>query len=148
MANSNHVIILVDDDEEERMFFSEALQELKVEAELLLFENGHKLMDYMAKFDQISVHIFLDLNMPKLSGLECLKKLRELSQSNNSFITIYSTSSSHQDIENAYVNGANCYLKKPSTFKDLKKLIQKAIDEGYSNNGKQLPRDNFFLNNF
>ena len=124
-------IILVDDDEDDRLLFSEALEELKLDVSFLMFENGLKLIDYLKQLDQyIGTHIFLDLNMPVISGMDCLKKLREFTDSTSPFVTMYSTSSSPLDVEQAYKFGANGYLQKPSCFNTLKESLQKSILAG------------------
>ncbi len=135
MGTQKIKIILVDDDEDDRQFFAEAFEELQLDASILLFEDGLKLLDYISQADHyFGTHIFLDLNMPILSGMDCLKKLREFTGTNNPFVTIYSTSSLPSDIKEAYKNGANGYLPKPSSFTKLKELLHKAILAGITNN--------------
>jgi len=147
MQQGLNKVILVDDDIDDRDMFAEAFEDLKVKAELLLFEDAQKFIEYLAKIERhLPTYVFLDLNMPVLSGMDCLKMLREKLEINDIFITIYSTSSSQHDIETAYLNGANGYLKKPTSFHELKDLIRKAIMAGFSNNGKQLKKEEFVLN--
>ena len=137
----------MDDDEDDRLVFSMALKTLGGYYELLSFEDGNKLMDYIEKVgNDLSTIIFLDLNMPRISGIECLKLLQKKLKLDDSFITIYSTSSSEKDIAAAYQNGANGYLKKPTCFNKLQNLINKVISVGNTNKGQQLPKDQFVLN--
>lgn len=140
-------IILVDDDEDDRDLFAEAFQSLNLGSDLLLFKSGQELLDYIQQIDHlITTHIFLDLNMPAISGMEILRHLRKTMKAHNLFITIYSTSSSPNDVENAYKNGASGYLRKPSSFQQLCDLICKAIKVGVSHRGKQLAKNEFVLN--
>lgn len=140
-------IILVDDDEDDRDLFAEAFQSLNIDSDLVLFKSGQELLDYIQKIDHlITTHVFLDLNMPAISGMEILRHLRKTIKANNIFITIYSTSSSPIDVENAYKQGASGYLRKPSTFQQLCDLICRAIQVGVSHRGKQLARNEFVLN--
>ncbi|CAH8283076.1 response regulator receiver domain-containing protein [Mariniflexile fucanivorans] len=130
----NIKIILVDDDEDDRMLFTEAFEELKLNANLFVFENGNKLLNFLKEVDDyMGTHIFLDLNMPVISGMECLKKIREFTDRNIPLVTIYSTSSAQADIEEAYKLGANGYLIKPSSYSILKESLEKSILEGISN---------------
>ena len=140
-------IILVDDDEDDRDLFSEAFENVKVQAELLLYKNGQELIDCIDEIDRsIPTFIFLDLNMPVLSGMEVLKRLKSTLCLKNIFVTMYSTSSSENDVESAYLNGANGYLIKPSSFNQLTRLILKTLTIGSDHTGKQLPKDKFMLN--
>lgn len=147
MTKEIHKIILVDDDEDDRDLFAEAFENLKVQAELLLFESGQELLDRIDEIEgSIPTYIFLDLNMPYISGMEVLKRLRKTLGLEHFFVTIYSTSSSESDINSAYRNGANGYLMKPSSFNQLKALIARTLTVGSEIGGKQLPKDKFLLN--
>lgn len=124
-------ILLADDDADDRQFFSEAINELKMEYTLTLFKDGKELMDYLEhpeNDDEDIPHIlFLDLNMPCKTGMDCLKEIRENSKYKNLSIAIYSTSSSEKDIEETFIGGANIYIKKPNDFATLKKVIKDVI---------------------
>jgi CheY-like chemotaxis protein len=127
-------IILVDDDQDDRELFSDALEELKLNTTFLSFENGILALDYLRKIDDfLETHIFLDLNMPILSGMECLKLLREFTLTPNPFITIYSTSAVPLTMEEAYKYGANGYLQKPTNFTILKESLHQSILGGVIN---------------
>ncbi len=140
-------IILVDDDPDDRDIFSDAFHTLKIQAELLLLESGQQLMDYIDKIDlSIPTIVFLDLNMPVVSGLDCLKYLREKQTNTDFFITIYSTSASQTDVEKAYFHGANGYIKKPSGFHQLQDMMLRIIKTGFKVKGEQLPKGEFLLN--
>lgn len=139
-------IILVDDDEDDRDLFAEAFQSLNLKSDFVQFKNGQELLDYIKEIDHsIATLVFLDLNMPIISGMEVLKQLRKTLNINDVFITIYSTSSSQKDVENAYNFGANGYLRKPSNFQHLCKLIYKAIDTVTTNRGNEMAKEEFVL---
>lgn len=64
-------ILLCDDDEDDRMFFSDAMKELKMQNVLTVFETGIELMNYLHHPDTLLPHIlFLDINMPCKTGLD------------------------------------------------------------------------------
>ena len=88
-------IILADDDEDDRLFFTDAFSELKINTKVNTFKDGVELMDYLSNPDSVLPHIlFLDLNMPKKNGIECLHEIKSEERFNDIAIAIYSTSSS------------------------------------------------------
>ncbi|MGB3142748.1 MAG: response regulator [Maribacter sp.] len=147
MVSTDLTIILVDDDIDDRDFFSDALKGSKTHSELFLFDSGHKLIQHLSMNQTNStIILFLDLNMPGMSGLDCLKHLKNRFDAKIIFTVIFSTSSSSNDIDSAYNSGANCYLVKPVSFSKLKELIFKGIITAKKNIEHQLPRERFVLN--
>lgn len=85
-------------------------------------------MEYLQKKDAVMPHfIFLDLNMPGKSGIECLTEIRNIKKFDTIAIVIYSTSSYKIDFEETFRLGANRYVVKPNDFHSLKKTLEKAI---------------------
>lgn len=139
-------ILLCDDDEDDRMFFSDAMKELKMQNVLTVFETGLELMDYLHHPDTLLPHIlFLDINMPCKTGLECLKEIREHAKFKDLVIAIYSTSSTEEDIETTFTNGANIYIRKPSEFEKLKKTIHHILNLNWQYHTAGLNKETFFL---
>ena len=143
--DSMHILI-ADDDEDDRTFFSEAMMELKMNNKLTLFNDGKDLMDYLSCPDIVMPHIlFLDLNMPYMSGFECLKEIRADDRFKDVSIAIYSTSSSEKDIEDTFVEGANIYIKKPNDFSNLKKVIKEVVNINWQFHSSGLNKETFFF---
>ncbi len=139
-------VVLADDDEDDRLFFTEAFENTKIKTKVETYNDGVELMDALLQSDLITPNIlFLDLNMPKKSGLECLKEIKKLDKFKDMAIAIYSTSASEEDIENTFINGANIYIKKPSDFKTLKKILSDVITINWQYHTCDLNRDTFFL---
>ena len=139
-------VVLADDDEDDRLFFTEAFEELKIKTKVETYIDGVALMNALADADTFIPNIlFLDLNMPKKSGLECLKEIKKNSRFKDMAVAIYSTSASEEDIENTFVNGANIYIKKPSDFKTLKKVLSDVVTINWQYHTNGLNRDNFLL---
>jgi CheY-like chemotaxis protein len=145
--NENYInVVLADDDEDDRLFFSEAFDELKINTKVSTFNDGVYLMDYFNSEDAILPQVlFLDLNMPRKSGLDCLKEIRADEKFKDVAIAIYSTSSSEEDVENTFVLGANIYIKKPSDFKSLKKVLSDVVTLNWQYHTNGLNKDNFLL---
>lgn len=146
LSQSQMQILLCDDDEDDRMFFGEAVKELKVQNVLKVFENGLELMDYLHHPETMLPHIlFLDVNMPCKIGLECLKEIRENTKFKDLVIALYSTSSSEEIIEETFANGANIFIKKPADFVKLKKAIHHVLNINWQYHTAGLNKETFFL---
>lgn len=139
-------VVLADDDEDDRLFFTEAFDELKITTRVHTYKDGVELMDALNTTEAALPNIlFLDLNMPKKSGFECLVELKKDKKFDNIAIAIYSTSASEEDIENTFVNGANIYIKKPNDFNDLKKVLTEIVTTNWQYQTNGLNRDTFLL---
>lgn len=139
-------ILLADDDEDDRAFFSEAIQELKMNNKLTLFKDGNELMHYLVHPDIRLPHVlFLDLNMPGKTGIDCLKEIRANNRFKDVSIAIYSTSCSEKDIEDTFIEGANIYITKPNDFSSLKKVIQEVVNMNWQFHSSGLNIETFFF---
>ncbi|MBP0905514.1 response regulator [Mariniflexile gromovii] len=146
MPNDYIHIILADDDEDDRLFFTDAFDELKMNTKVNTFNDGVELMDYLNSEDAILPNVlFLDLNMPLKNGIECLNEIKANSKMSDIAIAIYSTSASEEDIEETFVLGANIYIKKPSSFKQLKKVLAEVVSMNWQYHTNSLNKDNFLM---
>lgn len=146
MQEDHILITLADDDEDDRLFFTDAFEEIKIKTVVNTVKNGKELLDFLNHPETILPSIiFLDLNMPILNGIDCLKEIKLNDKFKEIVIAIYSTSSSDQDIENTFVLGANIYIKKPSSFNDLKKILSEVIVINWQYHTNGLNKDNFLL---
>lgn len=140
-------ILLVDDDPDEHLLFQDALKELRGAPKLVYARDGQQLMQFLndAKAE-LPVVIFLDLNMPRMNGFECLQEIRKSSKLNRIPIVIFSTTSQSQAIDKVYEQGANYYIRKPNTFAMLKEVIERMLEIDWSINKDQPAKENFVLN--
>ncbi|QZK90887.1 MULTISPECIES: response regulator [Flavobacterium] len=139
-------ICLADDDEDDRLFFTDAFDELKINTKVSTFNDGVELMDFLHHPDSILPNVlFLDLNMPKKNGQECLLEIKKDEKFNDIAVAIYSTSSSEEDIELTFINGANIYIKKPNDFERLKKILSEVVTLNWQYHTSGLNKDNFLM---
>lgn len=139
-------IILADDDEDDRLLFTDAFEEMKINTKVNTFNDGVELMDYLNNPNAVLPNVlFLDLNMPKKNGIECLNEIKKNARFNDIAIAIFSTSSSEEHIEETFVQGANIYIKKPSDFATLKKVLSDVVTINWQYYTSGLNRDNFLL---
>ncbi|MCL8008770.1 response regulator [Gelidibacter japonicus] len=146
MRENYTYVVLADDDEDDRLFFTEAFEELKMQTKVDLYKDGVDLMNALNQSDSKLPNIlFLDLNMPMKSGIECLKEIKSNPRFKDIAIAIYSTSASEEDIEDTFVSGANVYIKKPNDFNILKKILSDVVTMNWQYQTSGLNRDNFLL---
>ena len=146
MQHDSIRITLAEDDEDDRLFFTDAFEEFKINTIVNTLNNGRELLNYLEHPETILPNIiFLDLNMPILNGMECLKEIKQNNKFNDIAIAIYSTSASDQDVENTFVLGANIYIKKPSNFNELKKILSDVVIINWQYHTNDLNKDNFLL---
>lgn len=121
-------ILLVDDDADDRELFCEAIAEIAPETTCYTAVNGKKALAMLDNkvLDTPDI-IFLDVNMPIMTGWECLKILKEKEEYKNIPVIIYSTTSRSNDVDRALQLGALNFYTKPADYKDLKKGLQKLI---------------------
>ncbi len=141
-------IWLADDDEDDRTFFQDALKEINVATELSFSNDGVELMNVLNHTVEAPPPphvIFLDLNMPRKNGFECLKEIRSKPKLKAIPIVIFSTTANDADITKSYHYGANFYLCKPRTFPHLKMALEKVLKDDLWKYQTQTPRENFFV---
>ena len=146
MQHDSLHILLADDDKDDRLFFKYAMEELKIKTTVTTVNDGVQLMEYLKQPDGLLPHVvFLDLNMPRKGGFECLKEIRSDKKFKDLSIAIYSTSGSEKDIEESFVQGANVYITKPNDFNSLKKILAEVININWQYHTCGLNRENFLL---
>jgi CheY-like chemotaxis protein len=147
MENGLIKVLLADDDEDDRLLFREAFNEIKIKTKVITVNDGEELMDRLIRNGHELPHIlFLDLNMPRKNGIECLLEIKRTESLKDIPIAIYSTSASEEDIEETFVKGANVYIKKPNDFGTLKKILEEVITINWQYNTSGLNKDTFLLN--
>lgn len=131
--NSSRFIYQADDDNDDREFFADAVLEIDPGVVLRQAPDGMHLMDSLLalSISELPEFIFLDINMPGKSGLECLAEIRNsagiLKEVN---IVMLSTSSDPENIRRASELGATFYAVKPSCFERLKSLLEEVLSMG------------------
>ncbi len=139
-------IVLTDDDKGDRLLFKEIIKEMPEKTLVKTLDNGVQLMDYLNNNNKVLPDLlFLDLNMPQKSGMECLKEIRRNGEYDDMAIAIYSTSNFDKDIDQTFEEGANIYITKPSDFEELKKVLNKAVSFSRQEKDFGFNKENFVL---
>jgi CheY-like chemotaxis protein len=127
------VILMADDDEDDILLIQEALRKCRVANRFHTVTDGEELMDFLKHRGRFSdpekaprPHIILlDLNMPKKDGRQVLREMKEDLELKPIPVVILTTSQVDKDIIEAYANGANSYITKPTTFEGLCDFIRR-----------------------
>ena len=125
--NKGFELLLADDDQDDCLCFEDALSELSVQAELTTINNGEALLSLLSTKDELPDALFLDLNMPRKNGADCLAEIRKSEKFKDLPVIIYSTSYQPEIAMQLFEQGANYYIRKPKVFASLKKVIHRAI---------------------
>ena len=121
-------ILLVDDDFDDRELFVEALTLVDKNSQVTTLDGSEGLMSHLDKLEKLPDYVFLDLNMPRKSGKECLREIQRTDRFRSMKIVIYSTSINPRDVMETYEYGAFCFVQKPNSFAELKNVIRKVIN--------------------
>ena len=139
-------ILLVDDDTDDCLFFKEALDELLIKTHLTSVHDGEQLMIYLAETSRELIDVmFLDINMPRKNGFECLAEIKQNEKLKDLPVIIFSTSYEQEVVNSLYESGAHYFIRKPSEFAQFKKIIYHTLLLIVQENTSRPPRGNFVL---
>jgi CheY-like chemotaxis protein len=110
---------LVDDDEDDREIFTIALSDLGENIECVLASDGMDALQKLRSSESLPDFIFLDLNMPRMDGKECIAEIKKDNRLYDIPVVIYSTSSSSRDRADAARLGAMHFFTKPPSISAL-----------------------------
>ncbi|MEL1244986.1 response regulator [Flavobacterium sp. DGU11] len=139
-------ILLAEDDQDDRRFFKKVFDSLKINHSLSMCEDGPELMAYLDDSHILPHIIFLDINMPGKSGMECLREIRSDSRLRDTTVAMYSSLSSPAAVEEAFIAGANIFIRKPNDFDDLKKILCDVMYMNWQYVTDGLNRENYMIN--
>ena len=127
MGTSAITLLLADDDIDDCMFFKDALEELPLATNLTTISDGVELMRYLTSQGDLPDVIFLDLNMPRKNGYECLSEIKQNFRLAAVPVIIYSTSFDTEVVDLLFEKGARHYIRKPGDFSKIKEVIHRAL---------------------
>ncbi|HET6361754.1 MAG TPA: response regulator [Gemmatimonadota bacterium] len=116
-------ILLVEDSEDDVELTRRALKKNNLTNPLVVARDGQEVLDYLLGGDDdrgaaqdLPAIVLLDLQLPKVSGLEVLRKLRAAKRTSLLPIVILTSSKEERDLVDGYASGANSYIRKPVDF--------------------------------
>jgi len=127
------IILIVDDDDDDREMFREALQLVDDQAKCIAAEDGVAALHILrTQPDNLPDFIFLDLNMPRMDGKQCLVAIRQTDHLRDIPVIIYTTSKHPQDIEDTKKLGATHFISKPFYFDEICASISYVLSKDWS----------------
>jgi CheY-like chemotaxis protein len=122
-------ILLADDDKDDRKLFKDILDELPLSTDLTIVFNGEQLMQLLHERAELLPDVlFLDLNMPRKNGFDCLKEIKQSEKLKLLTVIVFSTSYDPELVNQLYRNGAQYYIRKPNSYAKLKNDILHALN--------------------
>lgn len=125
LPSMNKTFFIADDDPDDQEFFMDALKSICGTCTLLQAYNGEEALHVLeSQLMTPPDFIFLDLNMPKLSGKQCLEEIRKNKTLRDVPVIIYTTSSLTKDKEESLKLGATQFMVKPTSIHVLKRELE------------------------
>lgn len=128
------LVYLIDDDKEDQYFFSLALKRIDIEVSCEFANSGIEAIQKFASDPGFRPdYIFIDVNMPVMSGIECLTELRKPGGLSNTPIYLYSTSNDPGISKNCVKLGATAVLQKMSSINEIRDVLNTILS------GQEIP---------
>ena len=122
-------ILLIDDDRDDAELFKEALSELDASIGFEHYEDSKEgLRTLLERRNGLPDIIFLDINIPLVSGWQCLTEFKKSDHLKDIAVIMFTTSSQPRERELAKELGAEGFITKPSDYKTLKTMLASVIE--------------------
>jgi CheY-like chemotaxis protein len=122
------IILLIEDDTIEIMKFNRVLKTLGLHHKVIEAHNGQEALEILKMKEVIPDIIILDLNMPKINGIEFLRILKEDDYLKYIPAVILTTSNNHTDVLECYKIGISGYVLKPLKYDDYIERVKRMLD--------------------
>lgn len=124
------VIYIVDDDQDDRLLFRETINDINKNIKIVEFDNGHEFLTKIGNYSVLKVDLLLlDMNMPKMNGIETITAFRSQSQFADIPAVMLSTTNNTDLIDLAYKSGINYFSTKPISTNELEILMVKLLND-------------------
>lgn len=126
--NRKMVILLVEDNPDDEELTRLAFQESRLLNEVVVVRDGAEALDYLldpnGKGHVLPNLVLLDLKLPKVDGLEVLRRLRQAPRTRLLPVVVLTTSKEESDLVNSYNLGCNSYIRKPVVFTEFIEAVR------------------------
>ena len=128
----NQQVLLVEDNSDDELLILRSLKTANLENEIVVARDGAEALDYLfatgayadRAAEQPPVVVLLDLKLPKVGGLEVLRRIRADERTKRLPVIVLTSSDEDQDVIESYRLGANSYVQKPVNFDEFSSAVQ------------------------
>lgn len=117
-------IFYADDDAEDREIFCDAIRQIDPAIKVVLSKNGQEALEILSIQERLPDFIFLDINMPRMNGIECMSKLKSDLHFKSIPVIIYSTTPNSSEVKKIRMLGAEEFIQKEYSFDKLIESLQ------------------------
>jgi two-component system response regulator len=127
---TNETILLVEDNPDDEALTLRAFKKSNIRNEIIVMRDGAEALAYLFPGDgdgdgpPSPALILLDLNLPKVGGLEVLRRMRADERTQMIPVVVLTSSKLEEDILDSYRSGANAYVRKPIRFSDFTEAVK------------------------
>lgn len=122
--SDNRSILLVEDNPDDEKLVIRSLRRSKIANEINIARNGEEALNILFGDAPLPAVVLLDIKLPKIDGLEVLRRLRASDRTRLLPIVVLTSSSEERDIIDSYHLGANSYVRKPVEFDKFTEAVQ------------------------
>jgi CheY-like chemotaxis protein len=137
-------VLFAEDDDDDFEMFKDVITDLGLKVVVSRAENGDMLLRILR--ENIPDMLFLDIRMPCKDGKDCLLKIRTNPKFDHLPIIVYSSINNPETIEFCFRQGTNMYVLKPSSFSELKEVVQRIFSVDWKRVRYYPNLSNFVLN--
>jgi CheY-like chemotaxis protein len=119
-------VLNIDDDRDDRELFCDALNEIDPTINCVAKSSAEEAIDFLNRTNTLPNRIFLDINMPRMGGIECLKTIRKNDRLAHIPITILSTTTNRREIEEVRKLGAD-FIAKEGVYSNYVTMLKSKI---------------------
>ena len=130
-SGKDRIILLVEDNPDDQALTLRALKANKIMNEVVVLDDGAEALDYLfcagphaGREPVLPQVVLLDLKLPKIDGLEVLRRLRADERTRLLPVVILTSSREERDIAGGYRLGANSYVRKPVDFGEFREAVR------------------------
>jgi two-component system response regulator len=124
---TDKTILLIEDNADDEVLTLRALKNNNIKSEVIVARDGQEALDYFFAEGTARPHptvVLLDLQLPKVNGLEVLRRLRADTRTKMQPVVILTSSKEEQDLIKGYQLGANSYIRKPVDFTQFMEAVR------------------------
>jgi DNA-binding response OmpR family regulator len=120
MAEATRLILLVEDDPDHELLTIRALKKSNIANEVRVARDGEEALELLFGTNAVRPQlVLLDLKLPKVEGLEVLRRIREDETTRMLPVVVLTSSDEERDVVRSYKLGVNSYIRKPVNFTDF-----------------------------